>query len=191
MAVLVKGKFLYLSHHAVASWATTEALRTIGGEYVDVGIDHERIGNSHHAPFESVVRHCDYRGEPVVCTVRHHYEAWITEWCRDGRTMEFQPWLEGRISETVVAFPRWQTDPRRFFWHVQHSHVILRYEQLERDWRELLAGVGLEFLELPPVNVSRDRPRRIHTPATLRLINRVYGQEMRELGYEMSETVSP
>jgi hypothetical protein len=183
VAALLPGKLLYLAHHGVASWATTEALLKLGGVYVDVGLDSAGIGLSHHATFDVVKQHCDYRGELVVSCVRDHHDVWIAEWCRSDRRLPLDDYLARLHEGGRLPFPRWQQRAGKLFWHADQSQVLMRYESLEEHWRGLLERLELPHIHLPRVNLSADKPALAHSARSRALIHEIYGDELRELGY--------
>ncbi len=183
MAVFLPGKLLYLAHHGVASWATTEALRSLGGQYVDIGLDHTAIGASHHASFDDVRRHIAYDGEIVVSTVRSHYDVWLSEWWRQSPTEPLVDYLTRVHGGDRLPFRRWQRTPGVLFWHVAPSKLLLRYETLAEDWRQLTDRLDLPPTPLPKKNVSTGRNTNPHDRESIAFIDEVYGEEIAALGY--------
>ena len=191
MAVLFPGKFLYLAHTRVGSRATVAMLKAAGGEEVDTGLSGG--GRGHHAHFWNVVRHSDYRGEMVVCTVRNHFEALVTWWmsfnrkgnnCNQYSFGEFLTELVARDECFMTQMKNGQT--WWFHRHARWSDHILRHETLQHDLNILMQFHGLPPRDLPRnVNVTPDRPptRSFYTPFLRAKVEQMFRDEMKHYGY--------
>jgi len=192
MAVLLPNRFLYLAHTRVGSRATAALLESLGGESVDTG--RSGGGTGHHAHFYNVVRHCDYQGEEVVCTVRNHFEALVTWWLSFNRKGHAEDgWTFERFVHELVANDRQFMTLREegLYWfhrHMRWSDRVLRYERLHADINKLLFEYGLPTPSMPYVNVTPNRKatRSYFTPELRRKVEELFGSEMDLLEYGWS-----
>lgn len=81
-----------------------------------------------------------------VCTVRHPAHRLVSAWAYFDRTKEpFSEWLRG--------MPQWfgSIDIKRTsqaYWCSEKIEIVMRFETLEQDWRNLLERFSLPFTPL-------------------------------------------
>ncbi len=186
MAVFIKGKLLYLAHTRVASWATTKALCQIGGKYVQTG--QSGGGRGHHALFPEVIKYIEYEDEPVVCTVRNHYDALVSWWLkytREGRGQpDFLLFLKSHLDNSPFI-----QENRLFSRHLCYADHVLRYESLETDLNTLLERVALPRVKLEHINTTAGKLHysTYYTTEIKAFVADFFAEELAALGYQFVE----
>ena len=193
MAVFFPGKFLYLAHTRVASRATSALLQNMGGIYVDTG--QSGGGRGHHAHFYDAVKHCDYSGETVVCTVRNHFDALVTWWLSFNRknnnsnSYSFYQFLCNLVERDTTFMTLFDNGQIKWFYrHLRWSNYILRYETLQEDLDTLFEIYNLPKSILPRINVSEGRKPTgwYYTQDSRNKVRQLFHDEMQELQYSWS-----
>jgi hypothetical protein len=91
---------------------------------------------------------------------------------------DFEEWLRGRVGR---PFP--------FLSYLDDSWSVIRYESLQEDLRRAVISMGLPVPDQLPRHKSGIRPaeskdyRDLYTPGTRRIVEELYGDWLRVLGY--------
>jgi len=165
VAVIFRGKAVFLEHPRTGSTALREALKKIGGQ------PHER---------HSFVK---ARGnEQTIVVVRNPYDVLISWWLiigeREGYTSLEDFLLRCRDRQLM-------TKGGRLFYYSKYADHIMHYECLKYDLATVLQYLGLPQVCLAKRNMTPNKLsyHNYYTPKTQQLVETIYGEELKEYGY--------
>lgn len=165
MAVIFRGKAIFLEHPRTGSTALREALKRIGGQ------PHER-----HAYVKAK------QDEKTVVVVRNPFDVLISWWLivgeREGYTSLADFLVRCRDRQLM-------TKGGRLFYYIDHADIVMRYEHFDRDLAETLTLLKLPQVRLKQRNATpRKLPyRNYYTPKDITIVRDIYGEELERLGY--------
>jgi len=174
MAVLLRGKFLYLATPRTGSSATAVALKKLGARSVHGG---------HHVGLEDVR---PYKGELIFTTIRNPYDVLVSWYVRIHRTNDF-PISLAEFLRTYEHEDFTRGDPPTLFYHCHEGVEVLRWEDgLEASLNVLLKKLELEPATLLPENVTpKKKPwREYYDDETLQAVHERFGRDLDTWGYE-------
>lgn len=171
MAVLVRGKVLFLAHPRTASTAMRNSLEAIGGEVI----------NPHHVAFDHPDVRRRYRGEPVLAVIRNPYDMLVSWWGVRTWVRERDTKLAGFIAgfdDTKGNFQR----HGKLFYHLPAATIVLRYEDIDTTLKPALEDLGIEPFELPRLNETLGKKdwRSYYDDDAIRAANKRFGDEIAE-----------
>ena len=160
MAVVIKGKLVFLEHPRTASTAVRDALKKIGGQ------PHTR-----HTYIKA------QRGEVTLATVRIPYDVEVC-W-----------WLIKTFKEFILGcHDQFMTKNGRLIYYHKHVNVFLQYETLQFDLNIVLDSLNLPTVKLKKYNETKGkRPfDTYYTAETVAIVERRFGQELKEYCYGLA-----
>lgn len=177
MAVLLRGKLLFLAHPRTASTALRDALLERGGEKV----------SSHHAGLEDSVVQKAHRKEPVLTVVRNPYDILVSWWIvRTHNRPHTQP-LSNFISSFNDSKGNFVRQGRLLYHSFDADHVV-RYESLDEDLNRALTSCGLGRLNLRRLNETKAKTKpwqSYYDQEAVDAANKRFGDEISSHGYDL------
>lgn len=167
MYVNYSRRMIYLAHPRTASRATRDALI-------------ERFGFRRQGQHHSTLgEHPD--GWTVFTTIRNHYDAWASWYCKNARNGERMDaaFVEGFVGRKDRYFP---VEGRMWGLHAGVADVLLRYESLEADLSALL-GADVTLGRVGGEDRNGRDYREIIEPSAHAYIGYRYEAEIEEYGY--------
>jgi hypothetical protein len=117
-----------------------------------------------------------------AATVRNPWDVMVSWYFHKGCDGKgpFEQWLP-------VALHRNDYIRRGLFFALPHANFILRFEDLDNDWKQFLKLAGLPHVDLPKKNVGRGRNgrhyREFYGPASRDLVALAFATEIEQLEY--------
>jgi hypothetical protein len=177
VAILFPDKFLFLGTPRSGSTCTHNALKLIPGA---------TLFSQHLRRSTMIEKNIGpYRGEPTFLVVRNPYDALVSWWLRSRTGIPFAEFI------ATYENPHFVNDGR-LFWLVEDDMEILRYENLQEEVDRMLAGVGLDPVQLPNMNVTRDKDPWLtyYGPREADAANVRFGDEIIRYGYRPLDPAS-
>lgn len=169
MAVILPGKFLYLANPRTASTSTRIALGKLP-EAKMLWPQHQLLHECHL-----------YADEQPVTAVRNPYDVLATWFQLQVKYKDFVEFLRKFEHKQFLL-----GDPPDLFWQCGEGFHILRWETLQKDLDEFLAGWGLPSVEIPRENTTKDKKpwQEYYTPEAFEAANERFGAILDRYGYE-------
>lgn len=182
MYVHEEKNFGYIAHPKTASSATARVVRdTFGASQV----------GTHHAAKELWCRPILETGGIIMATIRNPYDlmvSWYFHYSvrRPGTPMEsFKAWLPW-----IIQNPNGYIEQGMFF-GLQWANRIIRFENLQKDFDNVCAEIGLQRTVIESVNVSVRREGRtyqeMYETSSRDLIQKHFTTELDVGGYSFEE----
>ena len=165
MSFIAVGKLIYLAHPRTASVATERALvLAFGGG---------RRTMNHHDEIEQISDKLST--EMVVTTIRDPLDL-IVSWFvlnPDWHALGLNNFIKDYGHSAL-------TRNGHLFYHLSKATCLLRYERLQDDLNAMLLGLGLQRVEIPTTNVTKNKKDFLsyHTPETINNMWRRFPWEM-------------
>lgn len=122
--------------------------------------------------------------EMIVTTVRNPYDVIVTWWLRATRG-------EGSFAKFIREYNRKpQLDNGEIFTHAKHCDVVMRYESLDENFRDLLEVLELPQFEIPVDNTTPGKAawRTYYDDEALDAVDLRFGVEIEGLGYPLARS---
>lgn len=164
----------FLAMPRTASKSCRDALRQLGAETV----------GGHHdiTQFDEVVK----PGDLVISTVRNHWDWLASFWELNSCPGKFDRYVPKlcRESEWIRRNPD-RTRCELFWKYAPRSTVILRFERVEREFRQALIDHGFPDIgKLPASTEKKARPyQSYYGRSTQQLVENKFGEEIAKYGY--------
>lgn len=165
MAVIFKGKAVFLEHPRTGSTAVREALKKIGGQPV-----------TRHSYVKA------QRDELTVVVIRNPFDVLVSWWLITGEREGYKTFADFLVRGKDRSL---MTVGGKLFYYTQHANVILRYENLAFELGNLLRALKLPQVILPQRNKTpRKMPyRSYYIPETISIVEDLYIGELERYGY--------
>lgn len=164
MAVVIKGKLIFLEHPRTASTSMRTALQKIGGKT-----------KSRHTLF------LPERNEMIACTVRNPFDVLVSWWLIIGARYGFK---------TFKDFVRrcdndFMVKQGNLFYFAHHAHFILRFENLQNDLDRMLDRLRLARVQLPHLNGTSKKLsyHNYYDPETIKIVAERFRSELLAFHY--------
>ncbi len=170
MAVVIRGKLIYLEHPRTASTSMRTALQKIGGRT-----------KSRHTLF------LPERGEKVMSVVRNPFDVLVSWWLIIGERQGFQTFKDF-VTNCKDPF---MVQRGNLFYFAHHSQYILKFENLQADLDRVLSGLRLPHVELPHLNgtVKRVGFRSYYDPETIKIVAKRFRSELLAFNYKFESSL--
>ncbi len=164
MAVVVKGKLVYLEHPRTASTSMRIALQRLGGKT-----------KSRHTLF------LPERGEKVMSVVRNPFDVLVSWWHIIGARQGFKTFKDF-VANCEDPF---MVQRGNLFYFAHHCQYIIKFEYLQHELNHVLDLVGLPHVELPHLNGTAKKLgfRSYYDPETIRLVVKRFRSELLAFNY--------
>jgi hypothetical protein len=176
-------KLAFIGHPRTASRATGKALMEAGCSTMD----------GHHELGRRAKRTClkiRDSGGIVACTVRNPFDlavSWYFNWHYNAqgkkRRDEVVPTFDEWVLNGLAA--NWFLEQVPYYYGLEVSNRVLRYESLSRDLPLLMVSCGLRIVNAKPLGVmDRDRDYRVYyTPDSLSYVEKKFAADFELTGY--------
>jgi hypothetical protein len=174
-----QARALYLECPRTASHATVAYLEALGFERVA----------PHHAPLTSCPFEVNERWS-VATTIRNPFDVWVSWYFSSPEWHSKRRFDSEWMGHMVDHNPHIQ--PGRFFWrYAPTATVVMRYETLDVDLANWIAGLGIVLpfkgIGIDRRNISTERMwknwRMYYSEETRRHVEVTHRDELVELGY--------
>lgn len=170
-------KLGFIDHPRTASRATGKVLLAAGC----------KVKTGQHQADPKMAKGILDAGGIVACTVRNPFDLMVSWYCnwhfREDGSRKTPGAFETWIHEGHYAGHFLEKDP--YFFGVELSNRVLRYETLEQDLRQLMADCGLPLEPLQVIGrTDRNRDYRVYYNwETRRIIQRRFAKDFALTGY--------
>jgi len=177
---VIQRKLVFIAHPKMASRAVRDTIRHLGA--VQVG--------SHHAIEPTRLEQEKKRGASVGCIIRNPYDVMVSwyfhmEVRKRTEVMEFEPWLMDILPKGNGYIEH------GLFPGVPFCDTVMRFETLNRDWREWSGKCRIAFrpLEMVGPSIKRDHKHYSHfyNDATREAVATKFHEEICYGGYTFEE----
>jgi hypothetical protein len=183
MWVLPEKKMCFLANPKTASLSTAYTLETLGFKH---------YGDQHCTPDRSGWdrRHEIDETWTTFCTIRNHFDTMVSwyfhQTARPGKSKWFGSTFESFLYDWVHN-SRYFRGGQMYWERYPWCSKVMRFERLQVDFDYVLTSCGLPATTLQVHNVSKNRKRRacceFYSEASIKFMEKTFGDEMRLLGY--------
>lgn len=125
-------------------------------------------------------------GDLVMSTVRNHFDWFASFWELNDRPGKFDRFVPKfcRESEWIRRNPD-RTRCELYWKYAPLSTVILRYERIERDFKDAMVSHGFPEPILEQNGPAKPQPyMSYYKPETIQLVQNLFNDELAKYGYQ-------